>query len=129
MENLEKMLKRVEKNFLEKNERKKVEYTYKDMSFEVLTFNRAEKAELLFSWVGGEYNLKDVYMWLKPWIYKAFQLKDIAVKAKEEGYIKTYYEVIDYLFDPEDIPKIMEFIAKINDMKNITKEVNELQKK
>ena len=129
MENFEKLLKRVEKNFLEKDERKKVEYTYKDMNFEVLTFNRAEKAELLFSWSGEEHNLKAAYNWMKPWIYKAFQLKELAIKAKEEGYIKTYYEVMDYLFDPEDIPIIIDFIAKINDMKNMTKEVNELQKK
>lgn len=129
MENLEQLLKRVEKNFTEKDKREKVEYVYKDNTFEVLTMTRKEKMDFVFSYKGDKKNVAAFYEWMKPFIYKSFQLKELALKAKEEGYIKTYYEIVDFLFDPEDLTKIMKFIAEINNMSNFSNEVNDFQKK
>lgn len=129
MENLEKLLRKIEKNFTEKDKRQKVEFVYKGDTYEVLTMTRAEKMDLIFSFMGNHKNLKEVYQWMKPLIYKSFQLKDVALKAKDEGYIRTYYEVVDYLFEPEDLSEIMQFISKINNLEKITEEANELQKK
>ena len=129
MENLEKLLKTVEKNFTDKDKREKFEYVYNDNTFEVLTLTRKEKMDLMFSFSGDKTSQKDVYEWMKPCIYKTFQLKELAIRAKEEGYINTYYEIIDFLFEPEDFGNILSFIFKINNLKNFSKEVNELQKK
>ena len=129
MENLEQLLKMVEKNFTEKDKREKFEYEYKNNVFEVLTMTRKEKMDFVFSFHDDKKNAAAFYEWMKPCIYKSFQLKELAIKAKEEGYIKTYYEIVDFLFDPEDMTKIMKFIVKINNMSNFSNEVNDFQKK
>ncbi len=129
MANLDKLLKKIEKNYNEKDKKEIFEYIYGDETFEVLSLNRAEKAEFIFSYKGKNQTFKEAYEWFKPWIYKSFQLKETAILAKENGYIKTFYEVVDMLFEPEDILSIMKFIYKINDLGNFTDEVNKLQKK
>ena len=67
---------------------------------------------------------------MKPFIYRALDLSQLATKAKEEGYIKSYYDVIDALFEPAEIFEIIAFIMKIN---NITgeepaEEIEEIKK-
>lgn len=129
MENLEELLKTVEKNFLDKDKKETVNFTLRGKEYEVLLFTRSEKAEMYFSKKRNMNEMKEIYEWIKPFIYKAFQLKEVAKKAKEEGYINTYYEIVDMLFEPEDIPLIVDFIFKANRMEHYEKEEIELQKK
>lgn len=65
----------------------------------------------------------------KPVIYKSFQLKEAAVEAKERGFIKSYYDVVDMLFEPPDIIKIIEFLLKANNLQNFKNEELAFEKK
>ena len=132
MENIENLLKKIEENYQNKNVRKKTTIEIKGSIFEVEGLTGSEKLNLMFSIkTGGKGNFGEVYEWMKPIIYKSLNLKDIAIKAKENGYIKTYLEVIEMLFEPEDILKIMEFIIEENNLnpKAVFQEEVEFQKK
>ena len=101
MENIEKLLKKIEFNYHNKDKKETAEFKINDETYNVLLLNRSEKANLIFSRQNGEFNnLKEIYEWLKPVIYKSFQLKEAAVEAKERGFIKSYYDVVDMLFEP-----------------------------
>lgn len=129
MNNLDKLLKKIEKNYADKDKREKHELVIKDETYEVITLTRSEKFDVFFSQDANFTTIKDVYKWLQPFIYKSLQLKDAAVKAKEEGYINSYLEVIDMLFEANEIQTIIEFILKINNLEKIKYEVIEAQKK
>ena len=49
-------------------------------------------------------------------IYSCMDLKKIAVPAKEKGLIQSYYDIIEYLFKPDDIADIILKIYEINGM-------------
>jgi hypothetical protein len=51
---------------------------------------------------------------MKKFIYNCLNLKELAVKAKEAGLINSYYDVIEALFEPEQIIEIIAFITEIN---------------
>lgn len=130
MENLEKLLKKIEFNYHNKDKKETAEFKINDETYNVLLLNRSEKANLIFSRQNGEFNnLKEIYEWLKPVIYKSFQLKEAAVEAKERGFIKSYYEVVDMLFEPPDIIKIIEFLLKANNLQNFKNEELAFEKK
>ena len=67
---------------------------------------------------------------MKPFIYKALDLKELAVRAKEAGYITSYYDVVEALFQPEEIVEIIAFLAEINNVtpKDVEGEIDELKK-
>ena len=95
MENIEKLLKKIEFNYHNKDKKETAEFKINDETYNVLLLNRSEKANLIFSRQNGDFNnLKEIYEWLKPVIYKSFQLKEAAVEAKERGFIKSYYDVV-----------------------------------
>ena len=130
MENLEKLLKKIEFNYHNKDKKETAEFKINDETYNVLLLNRIEKANLIFSRQNGEFNnLKEIYEWLKPVIYKSFQLKEAAVEAKERGFIKSYYDVVDMLFEPPDIIKIIEFLLKANNLQNFKNEELAFEKK
>ncbi len=130
MENLEKLLKKIEFNYHNKDKKETAEFKINDETYNVLLLNRSEKANLIFSRQNGEFNnLKEIYEWLKPVIYKSFQLKEAAVEAKERGFIKSYYDVVDMLFEPPDIIKIIEFLLKANNLQNFKNEELAFEKK
>ena len=129
MKNLEQLLKKVEKNYTDKNKREKVDFNLNGEIYEVLTLTRDEKFNLMFSKNKDFKTLKDIYDWVKPFIYKSFQLKDLALKAKEEGYINTYLEVVDMLFEADNIPLIIGYLFEINNLHAFKNEALELQKK
>ena len=94
MQNLENILKKVEENYHAKDKKEKTEFNLKGETYEVILLNRLEKADLIFSKQNGNFkNLKEIYEWLKPVIYKSFQLKEAVIKAKEKGFITSYYEI------------------------------------
>ena len=129
MKNLEQLLKKVEKNYTDKNKREKSEFTLNGEIYEVVTLTRDEKFDLMFSRHKDLKTYKDIYEWIKPFVYKSFQLKDLALKAKEEGYINTYLEVVDMLFEVDSIPLIVNYLFEINNLQAFKNEVIELQKK
>ena len=130
MENIEKLLKKIEFNYHNKDKKETAEFKINDETYNVLLLNRSEKANLIFSRQNGEFNnLKEIYEWLKPVIYKSFQLKEAAVEAKERGFIKSYYDVVDMLFEPPDIIKIIEFLLKANNLQNFKYEELAFEKK
>ena len=130
MENLEKLLKKIEFNYHNKDKKETAEFKINDETYNVLLLNRSEKANLIFSRQNGEFNnLKEIYEWLKPVIYKSFQLKEAAVEAKERGFIKSYYDLVDMLFEPPDIIKIIEFLLKANNLQNFKNEELAFEKK
>lgn len=130
MENIEKLLKKIEFNYHNKDKKETAEFKINDETYNVLLLNRSEKANLIFSRQNGEFNnLKEIYEWLKPVIYKSFQLKGAAVEAKERGFIKSYYDVVDMLFEPPDIIKIIEFLLKANNLQNFKNEELAFEKK
>lgn len=130
MENLEKLLKKIEFNYHNKDKKETAEFKINDETYNVLLLNRSEKANLIFSRQNGDFNnLKEIYEWLKPVIYKSFQLKEAAVEAKERGFIKSYYDVVDMLFEPPDIIKIIEFLLKANNLQNFKNEELAFEKK
>lgn len=130
MENLEKLLKKIEFNYHNKDKKETAEFKINDETYSVLLLNRSEKANLIFSRQNGDFNnLKEIYEWLKPVIYKSFQLKEAAVEAKERGFIKSYYDVVDMLFEPPDIIKIIEFLLKANNLQNFKNEELAFEKK
>lgn len=130
MENIEKLLKKIEFNYHNKDKKETAEFKINDETYNVLLLNRSEKANLIFSRQNGDFNnLKEIYEWLKPVIYKSFQLKEAAVEAKERGFIKSYYDVVDMLFEPPDIIKIIEFLLKANNLQNFKNEELAFEKK
>ncbi len=130
MENIEKLLKKIEFNYHNKDKKETAEFKINDETYSVLLLNRSEKANLIFSRQNGDFNnLKEIYEWLKPVIYKSFQLKEAAVEAKERGFIKSYYDVVDMLFEPSDIIKIIEFLLKANNLQNFKNEELAFEKK
>lgn len=120
MANLDKLLRKIEQNTEIDKEPERVEYKIADETFEVRKLTRREKSELMYSLeVGKSPKAGDlVKLMIKP-IYNCFNLKDLAVKAKDAGYIKTYYDVVEMLFEPEEIFEIIGFIFDINNLANI----------
>lgn len=129
MENLDKLLRKIEKNYSDKEKRETSTLTIKDNDYEVVTLTRSEKSDLFFSQTKELKTMKDIYKWLQPFIYKSLQLKPLALKAKEMGYINSYYEIIDMLFEVDEIAQIVKYIFKINNLENYKDEVLDFQKK
>lgn len=129
MENLDKLLRKIEKNYSDKEKRETSTLTIKDNDYEVVTLTRSEKSDLFFSQTKELKTMKDIYKWLQPFIYKSLQLKPLALKAKEMGYINSYYEIIDMLFEVDEIVQIVKYIFKINNLESFKNEVLDFQKK
>lgn len=120
MANLDKLLRKIEKNAEVGDLPEKENYKIADETFEVRKLTRKEKSELMYSLeVGKSPKAGDlVKMMIKP-IYNCFNLKDLAVKAKDAGYIKSYYDVVEMLFEPEEIFEIIGYIFEVNNLVNI----------
>ena len=72
----------------------------------------------------------DIVKKMKRFIYNSLNLKDLAVKAKDAGLINAYYDVIEALFEPEQIIEIIAFITEINGItaQVVEDELEELKK-
>lgn len=109
MANLDLLLQKIEKNYETKEKTETEEFTVGGNTFEVRTMTRKEKSDIMFSLETG-YKTKDVVqIMIKP-IYYCFNLKDLAVRAKDAGYIKNYYEVVEMLFDPIELFEIITYL-------------------
>lgn len=120
MANLDKLLRKIEQNAETEKEPEKTEYKIAGETFEVRNLTRKEKSELMYSLeVGKRLKAGDmVKLMIKP-IYNCFNLKDLAVKAKDAGYIKSYYDVVEMLFEPEEIFEIISYIFEVNHLADV----------
>ena len=131
MTNLDKLLKKIEKNYETGDKTETREYSIGGETYEVRTMTRKEKSEFLYSMKAqkdmavGEV----VKMMIKP-IYKSFNLAQLATKAKDAGYIKSYYDVVEMLFEPEEIIEITGFLFELNKLSSddVINEVEDIKK-
>lgn len=120
--NLDRLLKKVEKNYETAEEQKTYPLEIGGETYEVKTLTRRQKADFLYTQEAGKSNMTigDVVKRSKRFIYDSLQLSQLAVKAKDAGFIKSYYDVIEALFEPEQILEIIAFIMKINNLSDET---------
>lgn len=133
MANLDKLLRKIEKNKETENEVTTHELTIAGETFEVLTMTAKEKRKFYYAQQVGkkETSVGEIVTMAKPFIYKSLQLSQLAVKAKDAGYISSYYDVVEALFSPNEIIEIIAFITEINKLDQINPEddeVDELKK-
>ena len=118
MANLDKLLRKIEKNKETENETKVFQLEIAGETFDVRTMTRKEKRDFIYSQDANSSTLKadDLVKKMKPFIYKALNLGPLGEKAKDAGYIKSYYDVVEELFEPTEIFEIIAFIMKINNV-------------
>lgn len=132
MANLDKLLRKIEKNKETENDVKTYPLEIAGEKFEVKTMTRKEKREFIYAQEAGGSNMTagDIVRKMKPFVYKALDLAPLATKAKDEGLIKSYYDVVEALFEPEQILEIIGFITNINGITsgNVEEEIEEIKK-
>lgn len=116
MANLDKLLRKIERNKETENEVKTFPLTVGGETFDVKTMTRSEKRQFIYTQETGASTMTagDIVKKMKPFIYRALDLKELAVKAKDAGFIQSYYDVVEALFEPEQILEIIAFITEIN---------------
>lgn len=131
MANLDKLLRKIEKNKETENEVKTYQLTIGGETFDVSTMTRKEKRDFIYAQEASKNKTAgDIVKMMKSFIYKALNLKELAVKAKEEGFITSYYDVVEALFEPDEVLEIIAFIMDINNLSADTakKELEEVKK-
>ncbi len=117
MANLDKLLRKIEKNKETENDIKTYPFKIAGEEFEVKTMTRKEKRDFMYTQeASSSLTAGDIVKKMKPFIYKALDLAPLATKAKDAGYIKMNYDVVEALFEPEQIIEIIDFIIKINNI-------------
>lgn len=117
MANLDKLLRKIEKNKETENEVKTYPLEIGGEKFEVKTMTRKQRRDFVYAQDANQ-NLKadEMVKRMKPFIYSALDLAPLAERAKAEGLINAYYDVIEALFEPTEIFEIIAFIIKINNI-------------
>lgn len=132
MANLDKLLRKIEKNVETGNEVKTYPLEIGGEKFEVKTMTRKEKREFIYSQEASSKDMTagDIAKKMRPFIYKALDLSQLATKAKDAGYIKSYYDVVDELFEPTEILEIINFIMDINNIttNTLNEEIEDIKK-
>ena len=130
--NLDKLLRKIEKNKETENETKTFPLKIAGETFNVKTMTRKEKRDFIFAQGGTSDSMTagDIVKKMKPFIYRALDLSQLATKAKEEGYITSYYDVVEALFEPSEILEIISFITTINNFSgnDIDEEIEDIKK-
>ena len=64
----------------------------------------------------GKTNLKigDVVKQSIPFIYNSLNLAQLAERAKQDKLIVKYYDIVELLFEPDEIIQIIAFMTEIN---------------
>jgi hypothetical protein len=132
MTNLDKLLRKIEQNKETENDTKTFPLEIAGEKFDVRTMTRKEKRDFIYAQEAGSSNMTagDIVKRMKPFVYKALDLAPLATKAKDEGLIKSYYDVVEALFEPEEILEIISFITTINGItsENVNEEIEEIKK-
>ena len=132
MANLDKLLRKIEKNKETENDIKTFPLEIAGEKFDVKTMTRKEKRDFIYAQEAGCANMTagDIVKKMKPFVYKSLDLAPLATKAKDEGLIKSYYDVVEALFEPEQILEIISFITTINGItsENVNEEIEDIKK-
>lgn len=132
MANLDKLLKKIEKNKETENEVTTHPLTIAGETFEVKTMTAREKRDFFYKQEVDNKNktVGDIVKMAKPYIYKSLQLSQLATRAKDAGHIASYYDVVEALFTPTEIVEIIAFITEINRLTDLNPndEIDELKK-
>lgn len=130
--NLDKLLKKVELNKNTENEQKTYPLTIGGETYEVKTLTRAKKREFLYMNEIGQAKLKvgDIVKRAIPFIYISLDLAALAERAKQDKLIVKYYDIVELLFEPDEIIQIIAFITEINNLTetSIEEEIEEIKK-
>jgi hypothetical protein len=132
MANLDKLLKKIEKNKEAENEVTVHQLKVGDETYDVTTMTRSQKRDFMYAQGTSQESLTvgEITKKMKPFIYRSLDLKELAVRAKDAGYINAYYDVVEALFEPEQIIEIISFIMEINKIgvKDVEENVETLKK-
>lgn len=115
MKSLDEYLKKLE----EKNKAPEQTYTIHidslDDDMEIRTLTHSEKKDLIYSEKIKKETIGDMLtpVMIKT-IYNCMNLNALAVAAKEKGLIKSYYDIVEHLFEPDDLAEIILKIYEIN---------------
>lgn len=130
--NLDKLLKKLEINKNTENEQKTYPLEIGGDTYEVKTFTRSQKRDFMYAFETGQNKLKigDVIKRSIPFIYKALNLSLLAERAKQDKLIVKYNDVVELLFEPEELMQIIAFIMEINGIseKQTDEDVEEIKK-
>lgn len=119
--NLDRLLKKVEKNYETQEQTETTEFTVGGETYEVRKMTRREKQEFIYSLKAkNEMSAGEIAKPMIKIIYNTFGLSQLAVKAKEAGFIKSYYDVVEMLFEPEEILEIVAFLFELNNVSENT---------
>lgn len=114
--NLDKLLKKIELNKNSENDQKTYPLTIGGETYEVKTLTRAKKREFFYMNEIGKTNLKigDIVKQSIPFIYSSLNLAPLAERAKQDKLIVKYYDIVELLFEPDEIIQIIAFMTEIN---------------
>lgn len=130
--NLDKLLKKLELNKASENEQKTYPFTIGGETYEVKTLTRAKRREFLYAFETGGQKLRigDIVKRAIPFIYTSFDLAPLAERAKQDKLIVKYHDVVELLFEPDEIVQIVSFIMEINNLSDAKaeEEVDEIKK-
>ena len=131
MANLDELLKKIEKNANDDNRTSK-ELTIGGETYEVLSMTRAQKKAFIYGQKIGQKDFiaGNLIKSFIPIIYDCFQLKELAIKAKEAQYINSYYDVVEMLFSADELLEIVAFMVEFNNINGdvIKEDVEEIKK-
>lgn len=134
--NLDKLLKKLELNKNNENEQKTYPLEISGETYDVKTLTRAKKREVMYTFFEdtdaktGYVSYAKVAKKMIPTIYYSLGLGSLAERAKQDKLIVKYYDVVELLFEPDEIMQIIAFIAEINDIqpKQMEEDVENLKK-
>ena len=130
--NLDKLLKKLELNKANENEQKTYPLTIGGETYEVKTLTRAKKREFFYMNEIGKTNLKvgDIVKQSIPFIYHSLNLAPLAERAKQDKLIVKYSDIVELLFEPDEIVQIIAFMTEINGIseKQADEEVEAIKK-
>lgn len=132
MANLDKLLRKIEKNKETENETKTYPLTIAGETFDVRTMTRKERQDFIYAQDANSGNMTagDLIKKMKPFIYKSLDMAQLATRAKDAGYIKSYYDVVEALFEPNELLEIINFIIEINNItgEDVKGDIEEIKK-
>jgi len=132
MANLDKLLRKIEKNKETENETKTFPLTIAGETFDVRTMTRKERQDFIYAQDANSANMSagDLIKKMKPFIYKSLDMAQLATRAKDAGYIKSYYDVVEALFEPNELLEIINFIIEINNItgEDVKGDIEEIKK-
>ena len=132
MANLDKLLRKIEKNKETENETKTFPLTIAGETFDVRTMTRKERQDFIYAQDANSGNMTagDLIKKMKPFIYKSLDMAQLATRAKDAGYIKSYYDVVEALFEPAELLEIINFIIEINNItgEDVKGDIEEIKK-